>query len=138
MPVGIVKRQYSPSPASFNSLIKLRMLLRCCFILRHHDTETLFMLYLCPCLDLQLFTKVLRQTLVFMWNRALWEKFRFLFFRRFLLMLAGLSFLGEEKALGNNSSLKFWSVRSISKFHKILNLKSLEYTWGNSYSQFYY
>ena len=97
MPVGIVKGQYSPSPASFNSLIKLRMLLRCCLILKHHDTETLFILYLCPCLDLQLFPRVLRQTLVFMWNRALWEKFRFLFFRRFLLMLAGLSFLGGNK-----------------------------------------
>ena len=41
---------------------------------------------------LQSFTKYLRPTLVFMGNSALREKFKFLFFKRFLLVLTKFSF----------------------------------------------
>ena len=56
--------------------------------------------------SLQSFTKYLRQTLVFTWDSALWEKFDFCFFRRFLLVLTIFSSWEEDWALRNNS-MKF-------------------------------
>ena len=56
-------------------------------------------------------TKYLRQTLAFMWNSALREKFSFCFFRRFLLTLT--KFRKGDWALGNNS-IKFWDFPDIS------------------------
>ena len=62
---------------------------------------------------LQLFTKYFRQTVVFMWNSTLREKFIFFFFRRFLLVLLKFTFREQDQALGNNS-MKFWCFHDIS------------------------
>ena len=51
----------------------------------------------------QSFTKYLRLTLVFMWNSAPWEKFNFLFFKGFLLVLTKLLFWQKDWALDYHS-----------------------------------
>ena len=62
---------------------------------------------------LQTFTKYLRQTLVFMWNSALREKFNFYFCKSFLLVLTKFSFWQEDWALGYHS-MKFRLFPDIS------------------------
>ena len=62
-----------------------------------------------PISELQLFTKYLRQTLVFMWNSALRKKFKFFiffFYSSFLLILTKFSLWEEDWVLGYNS-IKF-------------------------------
>ena len=70
-------------------------------------------------------------TLVFMWNKNM-EKFQFLFFSTFLLVSTKLLFWEDDWALGYNSR-KFWDFPGLSKFPKILSLKSFTNSWGNSY-----
>ena len=78
-------------------------------------------------LKLQLFTKYLRLTVVFMWKSALREKFNFFF----LLLLTKFSFWQEDLALGYYS-MKFEDFLDISLFPKILSLRSFGNSWGNS------
>ena len=61
----------------------------------------------------QPFTRYLRLTLVFMWNSALREKFKFLFFKSFLQVLTKFSFWPEDWALGYHS-MKFRHFPDIS------------------------
>ena len=57
---------------------------------------------------------------------------QFLFFRRFLLGLAKLSFWGGDWMQGNNS-MKFGDFCDISQFPNILGLKSFCNSWGNQF-----
>ena len=68
------------------------------------------------CLQRQPFTKCLRQTLFFMWNRALREKFNFFFLSSFLLILAKYLFCEKNLAL--------WNFRIFLIFPNFQNPKS--------------
>ena len=72
----------------------------------------------------QSWAKYLRQTLVFMWNSALREKFNFYFFRSFLLVLTKFSFWKNDWALGYNS-IKFWNYSDFPNFLSSLISKVL-------------
>ena len=76
--------------------------------------------------NLQLFTKKLRVTLVFMWNSALRGKFNFYFSKSFLLVLTKFSFWQEDWALGcysvNFSDFhRFWRITSERKTLQLQN-----------------
>ena len=58
--------------------------------------------------EVQSFTKYLRQILVFLWNSAIREKFIFCLCRRFLVALIRV----EDWALDNNSN-KFWDLSDV-------------------------
>ena len=80
--------------------------------------------------SLQSFTKYLRQTLVFKWDSALWEKFDFCFFRRFLLVLPTFSSWEEDWALRNNS-MKFWDFPDISRVLSCLATRVYQFITNN-------
>ena len=82
--------------------------------------------------NLQLFTKNLRVTLVFMWNNALRGKFNFYFTKSFLLVLTKFSFSQEDWALGYYS-LNFLEFPDISWFPEILSYKLFGNSWENSF-----
>ena len=60
------------------------------------------------------------------------EKFQFPFLRSFALALTKFSFERKDCALGYNS-MKFRGFPDFSQFPKILSLKSMGNSWGNSY-----
>ena len=70
--------------------------------------------------NLRSITKHLRQTLIFMWNSALREKFNFCFSWDFYLEHTSYSFREEDWALGIYS-VKFWDFPDICQFPKILS-----------------
>ena len=81
---------------------------------------------------LQPWPKYMRQTLVLVWDSALWEKFNSNFLNSFLLALKKFSFWEEDWALGYNS-MKTWHLLNSFYFPKILSLKLFGNWWGNSY-----
>ena len=98
------------------SWIKLQILLRsslihiAIIILRHF----LYLLYLCPCLNLQPFTKYLILTLAAIWNSALREKFNFNF-KQFYASINKIFILGGR--LGTR--LKFYGDFRSSQYFLI-------------------
>ena len=62
---------------------------------------------------LQPWTKHLRQTLVFLWNSALWEKFITYFFRNLVPVLTKISFWEDNRGIGYNF-VKFRGLAYIS------------------------
>ena len=67
-----------------------------------------------------------------MWNSPQREKFNFYFLFFIFLVLRKLSFWQGNWALGYHSMM-FRQIPDISEFPKILSLKSLGNSWGNSY-----
>ena len=64
-------------------------------------------------------------------KRKVW----YLFLRVFQLLFAKSKFLKEDEALSYVST-KFKDFPNISKFRKILSLKSFDNSWGSSYTKF--
>ena len=87
------------------------------------------------CFQRQSSAKCLRQTLVFMRNSEIRESFDFYLSAFFLLESTKFLFWEEDSALGYNS-MKFWDFPNLSKFPKILSLKSFGNSWGNLYEPF--
>ena len=75
------------------------------------------------CFQRQPFTKYLRLTLVSMWNSALREKFKSLFFNSFLLVMTRFTFCQKNWALGYHSKITWHSELKIWFSERPLNLE---------------